>query len=97
MNPTAVALFAGHCERVAEEFTAAVRRVGLLAGRRATENGRDPIDACDKARAILQERGSAAAVGTIVDEVAGPLDRGAFADWMRRREATRQARRFVPC
>lgn len=81
-----------HCAQIAAEFANGRRRVAILAARRAVENGREPIEAADRAQRLFDELGHVSRIAQVVDEVAGPLNRSAFAVWLRNREAARRAR-----
>jgi hypothetical protein len=81
MRPDVSAMFNSlHARHVEAEQAQAMRRVGLMAARRAAENDRDPI-----ALQMIADGAHGGALGPIVDEVAGPLNRQAFAIWMQTR------------
>lgn len=84
--------FEEHAKKVAAEFAQSIRRVAILAGRRATENGRDPIDAADRAKVLLDKLGHVSFIAHVVDEVAGPLNAAAFAKWQKQRAEERALR-----
>jgi hypothetical protein len=86
MRPDVSAMFNSlHARHVEAEQAQAMRRVGLMAARRAAENDRDPIEARQRALQMIADGAHGGALGPIVDEVAGPLNRQAFAIWMQTR------------